>query len=760
MNGYPNEKGIILIVDDTPTNLGVLFDLLADSGFKVLVAQDGESAIQKVEYARPDLILLDVLMPGIDGFETCCRLKASQSTKDIPVIFMTALTETVDKVKGLRLGAVDYITKPFQHEEVLARVTTHLSICDLTKKLQEKNLRLQEEIQERALAEEALRQSEKRFRTIVDTAQEGIWLLDAQANTIYVNQRISEMLGYTIEEILGRSWFDFMDNLARIEAVQKFERRLQEINQRHDLRFLRKDGSEIWTIVSSSPMGINNGEFIGAINMLTDITERKLSEQKIREQAALLDITKDAVIVRDLQNKILFWNKGAEQIYGWTQEKVIGKDVHEILDKETSPQIIEIQNIFAQKGEWHGELNQVTKGGHDIIVESCWTLVRDDKQQPKSVLVVNTNITEKKQFEKQFLRAQRMESLGTLAGGIAHDFNNVLTPIMMAIQLLQIKIKDKQGQEWLNTLEINVKRAADLVKQVLSFARGCEGKRTLMEVTHLLLETEQIIKNTFPKSIEVNVNISPELWCVAGDPTQLHQVLVNLCVNARDAMPEGGTLTISAENIFIDENFARMNIEAKVGSYIAIAVSDTGFGISNKILERIFDPFFTTKDLGKGSGLGLATVSGIVKGHGGFIEVFSEVKKGTKFNVYLPATDTTIKDFTKEKQRRSQVPVGHGEVVLVVDDEDAIREITKISLESHHYKVMSACDGIEAIALYAQHKEEIDIVLVDMMMPSMDGSTTIRTLQKINPQVKILAVSGLLPNHQITAILGNSVKIF
>src|SRR4028119_1874163 len=347
-------EGVILIVDDTSTNLEVLLDVLEDSGFKVLVAEDGESAIEGVEYAPPDLILLDVLMPGMDGFETCRRLKSNQATQDIPVIFMTALSETVDKVRGLSLGAVDYITKPLQHEEVLARVKLHLSLRNLTKTLTEQNVRLEQEI-----------------------------------------------------------------------------------------------------------------------------SERKQAERKIREQAALLDITTDAILVRDLSNQIQYWNQGAEHLYGWTAQDAIGKDANKLLYRpEASSQLQNNQKSLTECGSWQGELHQVTKQGKNIIVASRWTLMRDEEGQPKSILTVNTDITEKKQLEAQFLRTQRMESLGTLASGIGHDLNNALTPMLITVQLLERKLQDKHSQQLLTILEKNTKRSAEFVKQVLSFARGVEGERT------------------------------------------------------------------------------------------------------------------------------------------------------------------------------------------------------------------------------------------------------------------------------------------
>ena len=484
--------------------------------------------------------------------------------------------------------------------------------------------------------------------------------------------------------------------------------------------------------------------------------ERKQAEQKIREQAALLDITTDAILVRDRENKILFWNKGAEQMYGWKADDVLGKNANKLLYKETSSQLEVALKTVLEIGEWQGELHQVTKDDKKIIVESRWTLVRDEAKQPKSILTVNTDITQKKQLEAQFLRTQRLESIGTLASGIAHDLNNVLTPILMTAQLLETQVHDERSKRLLPILVTNAKRGANLVKQVLSFARGLEGKFTILQIKHLISEIKQIAKQTFPKSIEFSTSIPQYLGTVFGDATQLHQVLMNLCVNARDAMPDGGTLTISAENLFIDQNHAKMNLDAQVGPYIVITVADTGTGIPPEILDRIFEPFFTTKEIGKGTGLGLSTVIGIIKSHGGFVKVYSEVGRGTQFKVYLPEAEvdqiTPVEDL--------ELPTGKGELILVVDDEAAIRDITKTSLETYNYRALTASDGIEAIALYAEHRQEISVVLTDMMMPSMDGATTIRTLRKIEPHVKIVAVSGLVSNDKLAQVASIGVKTF
>ncbi len=484
--------------------------------------------------------------------------------------------------------------------------------------------------------------------------------------------------------------------------------------------------------------------------------ERKQTEQKIREQAALLDVATDAIFVCDLDDKILFWNKAAESLYGWKKEEALNQKTQVLWHNKYVSQVQEALSILMINGSWEGELQQKTKSGKEFIVESRWTLVHKFGNKAPSILIVNTDITQKKQLEAQFLRAQRLESIGTLASGIAHDLNNVLAPILMTAQLLESQVHDERSRRLLPILITNAKRGANLVKQVLSFTRGLEGDRTILQLKHLIVEIQQIIRETFPKSVEVSTQIPQNLWTVCGDATQLHQVLMNLCVNARDAMPNGGTLKILAENLLIDENYAKMHIDAKVGHHIVITVSDGGIGIKPEILDRIFEPFFTTKELGKGTGLGLSTVLGIIKSHGGFIDVHTEQGKGSQFKVYLPAQN--IRETIEEQEQG--LPSGQGELILVVDDEAAIRDVTKTSLESHNYKAITASDGIEAIALYAEHRDEISLVLTDMVMPSMDGITTIRTLRKINPDVKIIAVSGLSSVDKVNTAYDMGIKAF
>jgi len=481
----------------------------------------------------------------------------------------------------------------------------------------------------------------------------------------------------------------------------------------------------------------------------TELADRIHTQAQLREQAMLLDVATDAIVVRDLNHHITFWNQGAERLYGWSSEEVSGRSAAEVLYREPSSQLEDIYQIVLSKGEWQGELTQLTKAQQEVIVASRWSLVRHPNGQPKAFLIVNTDITQKTLLEQQFLRAQRLESIGALAGGIAHDLNNVLAPILMAVPLLEMQPESSKRQKWLEMIDASARRGASLVKQVLTFARGTEGERSQIEMKYLVDEIKQIAEETFPKTITIMTHIPNNLWTLWGDVTQLHQILMNLCVNARDAMPNGGILRINGENCQLEENDDRLQVNVPAGSYIVLTIADTGTGIAAHVLDLIFDPFFTTKELDKGTGLGLSTVMTIINRHGGFMTVSSQVGNGTTFKVYLPASQ----DDEHQASGISEMADGSGEWILVADDEETIREATKTILEAHGYRVLTASNGIEAIALYTQHQATIQLALVNIMMPAMDGTTAIPALQAINSQLKIVATSGLTTPKDLAAMV-------
>lgn len=607
------------------------------------------------------------------------------------------------------------------------------------------------------------RHTEEHLRTLfraMEQSPASVVITDASSVITYVNRKYTEITGFTASELIGRTPRIIKSGLTPAETYDDFWKTISAGKQwRGEFLNKKKNGELFWESNVISPVQDQDGKITHILAVKEDITERRRVEELIREQASLLDIANDAIIVCDLDNYVIFWNKGAERLYGWSKEEAVGSNTTTLLyTPERGAKNNEVLSAVLAGDQWAGEIRQRTKDSRDVTVQSRWNLVRDKRGNPKSILIVNTDITEKKVLEAQFLRAQRMESLGTLAGGIAHDLNNVLAPILMSIQILKGRTADEKMQRILTTLETSAMRGGEMVKQILVFARGMGGEQSFIDPHHLVLDVQSILKETIGKKIQVGTKIDESLWKIVGDLTQLHQVLMNLCINARDAMPNGGLLTISCENTHVDENFARMLPDVSPGNYVMLTVTDTGVGMSRDVIEKIFDPFFTTKDVGKGTGLGLSTVHAIVKSHGGFINVFSEPGKGSTFKVYFPAY--APQDDMPQPAQSGPLVRGKGEGILVVDDEVAIREITKSTLTSFNYSVLTAADGTEALALFAQHSEKINLVLTDLMMPFMDGPTTVRAIRKINPSVKVIMTTGLTETFDRTMVADEPIQGF
>ncbi|MGB3615725.1 MAG: PAS domain S-box protein, partial [Elainellaceae cyanobacterium] len=473
-----------------------------------------------------------------------------------------------------------------------------------------------EDITDRKRTDAALRESEARFRNMTDAAPIMVWMSDIDNRCTYFNQPWLTFTGQPLEQEVGEGWTKHIhpdDYDACLDTYATFFDARQSFEMEYRLR--RCDGEYRWLLDTGTPRYDTDGTFLGYIGSCIDISDRKRAEQKIREQAALIDIATDAIFVRDLDDRIVFWSRGAEILYGWTADEAIGQTAHELFGRDSRSTIEAVLDTVTQQEVWQGELSQTTKSGCHILVESRWTRMPTIAGQPQLLLVVNTDITEKKQLEAQFHQAQRLESLGRLASGIAHDLNNVLTPILAIAQLLQLPHQhlDEQTKSHLELVERSAKRGANMVKQILTFARGSYEDATPVDLLPLLNDVVDMARSSFPESIEIcrgfgaSDNLAPPLDRVLADATQLHQVLMNLCVNARDAMPDGGVLTISAEAVVVDQAIARLNSDVAVGSYIKVTIADTGMGITAEVRDRMFEPFFTTKGIGQGTGLGLAT---------------------------------------------------------------------------------------------------------------------------------------------------------
>ncbi|MGV3661586.1 MAG: PAS domain S-box protein, partial [Prosthecobacter sp.] len=509
-----------------------------------------------------------------------------------------------------------------------------------------------------------------------------------------------------------------------------------------ELKQRSKDGRNLiieghWTLVRDDA-GVPRS--ILAIN--NDITARKQADEAIQMQGRVLESMTEGVVVCDEAGSILFSNVACNTMFGYENGELTGQ--HFSVLKSSTPdegrrEVDGMLDALQSRGIWAGEIASRKKDGVSFITSMRISIV--DTTGARSFVVVVEDITEKKSMEAQFLRSQRMESVGRLSSGIAHDMNNILTPILLSSFMLRRPLPGEDYDKLLGNIETSAQRGAALIKQLLTL--GCEpgGQRKVLSTASLVDDMMQIMQGTFPKNINLTCRVPDDVWPVTGDATQLHQVLLNLCVNARDAMPLGGALMLTVENVRFDESYAAMSAGIQPGPYVMLRVSDTGEGIPSDILDKIFDPFFTTKETGKGTGLGLSTVMGIAKSHGGFVNVRSLVGSGTTFEVCLPA----VPDGTTETATRplSAPPRGQGETILVVDDEPNIRDVVRRTLTGHGYRVLTAGDGTEAVVLFTEHREQIKAVLTDIMMPFMDGVTMVRTMRKMAPAVKIVASTGM-----------------
>ncbi len=603
---------------------------------------------------------------------------------------------------------------------------------------------------------------ESQMRTILDTAMDGIISIDENQAIVLFNGAAEAIFGWRADQVLGRSIETLIPPRfagKHREDVERFGRGdipSRRMGTQRMVMALRASGEEFPIEASISHTLFDQRRIYTVI--LRDVTEAVRYRKQIEQQLQMLEQVSDAVSVVDLNGRITYWNKGAHRLFGWSAKEVLDHESSTLFGP-TDPRLMEeIIHETNTHRSWSGELSKTTRSGKTIIVEHRRTLLTDEAEGISGYLCIDIDITNRKKFERLSNRRQRLESIGTLAGGIAHDLNNVLTPILMGAKLLSSNRVPGDRQGLLNTMVASAQRGAALIQQLLSFAGGVRGERGWVHIDHLISETRGLLEHTFPKTISIETSIAKDCPMVLGDATELSQILMNLCINARDAMPDGGKLTIEARSMVLNGNSSQLHPDARPGRYLLMKVTDTGCGMSSEVLDRIFDPFFTTKDIGQGTGLGLATVMGIVKSHGGFTNVYSEPGRGSAFFVYLPAAQAV--ESSQSDASDAIAESGRGQLLLLVDDESMILQMTSAVLETAGFRVMTAQNGADAIAKFKDHQDEVCAVILDIMMPGMDGLQTLDELKRINPRVKAIACSGLRTSQREAEVLARGAKAF
>ncbi|MDT8369303.1 MAG: response regulator [Longimicrobiales bacterium] len=776
----------ILLVDDKPENLDYLETLLVGHGYEVETSPHGADALERARAHLPDLVVSDLLMPVMDGYTLLRHWKADVEFSKIPfVVFTATYTEPEDERLARTLGADSFILKPIEPEAFLARIreveTSALrdeprrpvSSGDrsemlgtysrsLVRKLEEKTLELaranqalRKEVEERRRAIEELERERARLAEAQAVTGMGNWEVDLVTDEVEWSDQVWRNLGLEPEPHgPTRGLYHACvhpDDRARVDRAveasilegpgRDYTLAHRIVTPQGEVRHLEQR----WRVVPGDD---------GAIERLTgtcsDVTAQTEAEATLRESEErfrqLAETIREVFWITDpAKTRMLYLSPAYEEIWGRPREELYADperwldSVHEDDLGEATGDIVPAQRT----GAYDRTYRIVRPDGTERWIHDRAFPVLDDEGEVRRIVGIAEDITERKEIEAQFLRAQRMESIGTLASGVAHDLNNVLTPILLAIDFLRHDEDPAERGTSIDMIETCALKGADMLRQLLSFARGIDGPRSVVDVRDLVNDVHRIVTDTFLKAVHVECEAPTGLPRVTGDATQLHQVLLNLCVNARDAMPGGGTLTLRVGRERVGRTRVAHLQDIDPGDYVVISVGDTGSGMDPKVLDRIFEPFYSTKPPDEGTGLGLPTSLAIVRSHGGFVDVESEPGVGTTFTLYLPA----VGEGTDAREGGlSEVPLlrGRGELILVADDEATIREITRRTLEAWGYRVLLADDGEEAVARFRERGEEIDAVVCDMMMPVRNGPSAIREMHQLRPGIPLIAVSGLV----------------
>jgi PAS domain S-box-containing protein len=722
----------ILILEDRPTDAELMLREVRKEGIESIALRvETESDFRKqLREFRPGLILADYCLPAYDGLSALAVTQ--KECPDVPFILVSGTLGEEQAIDALHHGAADYVLK-----QRLARLGPSVR----------RALHEAEEHRNRTQAEAALAKSEQKYRRLFETSRDAIMTLFPP------NWKFTSANPATVALFGARDEQEFTSlGLWEVSPERQPDGELSSLKAQRMIATAMEQGSHLfdWTHqrINGEPFPatvlLTCVELEGAMGLqatVRDITERKQMEEANARLAMAVEQAAEAIVITDAAGTILYVNPAFEHISGYPQQEAIGQNPRILKSGKQDAAFYQRMWAVLESGQvWQGRFINKRKDGLLYEEEATISAIRNAAGQILNYVAVKRDITERLRNERLALRSQRLEAIGALAGGVAHDLNNALAPIMMGVELLRM---DFPGQSRiLDTFQISAQRAADMVRQLLSFARGAEGERVTVQPCHLIKELHYIVKGTFPKNILLEVKCEPQLPTLLGDATQLHQVLLNLCVNARDAMPGGGTLTLEAQRVAVDAVFASSLPDAKPGDYVMLRVRDTGTGIPPEILDRVFEPFFTTKGLNKGTGLGLSNVMGIVKGHGGFVQVESKVGQGSTFAAYLPAGDAEGNTASADKAELEFR--GQGETILFVDDEGIVRDTVRAVLRRLNFQVVTAIDGADGLIHAVEHRDDLRAIITDLHMPHMDGLNFVRALRRILPDIPVVVASGLM----------------
>jgi len=595
---------------------------------------------------------------------------------------------------------------------------------------------------------DALRASEEKYRNILENIEEGYFEVDLAGNFTFFNDSICAMSGYARSEVLG------MNNRAYTSSATA-KRMFSVFSEIHrtgrpatilDYEIIRKDGTTKILELSASLMRDAGGQAVGFRGLVRDVTARKRSDEALRESEekyrTVLEANPDPVVVCDPESRVLYFNPAFTRVFGWTLEERLGRPLEGFVPEDNQGETkVMMERLMAGESLFGLESRRYSKGGQVLPVSVSGAVYRDRDGNPVGSIVNLRDNTEQKKLQGQLQHAQKMEAVGTLAGGIAHDFNNLLQAVQGYAELLfRGKPHDHPDCAGLQKILSAAKRGAELTRQLLTFSRKVESRKRPLDLNHEVHEVQRLLERTIPRMIEIELHLADDLKIVSADPGQMEQVLMNLAVNSKDAMPQGGRLVIETKNVTLDAEFCKAHLGSKPGDYVMLGVSDTGHGMDNKTIAHIFEPFYTTKGPGKGTGLGLAMVYGIVKDHDGYITCHSAPAIGTTFKLYLPAVDEPA-EIPEERERITRVKKG-SETILLVDDEDFIRDVAVELLREFGYTVLTAANGEAALEIYRKEHRRIDLVILDLIMPGMGGMKCLRKILEVNPQGRVLVASG------------------